>query len=108
MRLSQPNFQNDMRVDGCIDGLIFFHDDKSGAKKIVVSVKGGENVSVPMVRDLAHVIDREKAAFGFFVTLAAPTSKMKEEAVGLGFYKAEVYGPEYPKLQILIRRGGKG
>jgi hypothetical protein len=43
-----------------------------------------------------------------FVTLAAPTSKMKEEAVGLGFYKAEVYGPEYPKLQILIRRGGKG
>src|ERR1035437_6319714 len=75
-----------------------------------VSVKGGENVSVPMVRDLAHVddrssIDREKAAFGFFVTLAAPTSKMKEEAVGLGFYKAEVYGPEYPKLQILTIEG---
>ncbi|MFI5202223.1 MAG: hypothetical protein ACHQNE_07535, partial [Candidatus Kapaibacterium sp.] len=41
-----------------IDGLIFFHDDKSGAKKIVVSVKGGENVSVAMVRDFAHVIER--------------------------------------------------
>jgi hypothetical protein len=77
---------------------------------IGVSVKGDENVSVPMVRDLAHVderssLDREKArrgGFGFFVTLAAPTSKMKEEAVGLGFYKAEVYGPEYS-----IRRRGQ-
>ncbi len=76
-----------------------------GAKKIVVSVKGGENVSVPMIRDLAHVIDREKASFGFFVTLAQPTSKMKEEAIGLGYYKSDVYGPEYPKLQILTIEG---
>jgi hypothetical protein len=57
---AQPYQGKKKGADGGIDGLIFFHDDKSGAKKIVVSVKGGENVSVPMVRDLAHVIDREK------------------------------------------------
>jgi hypothetical protein len=53
-------------------------------KKIVVSVKGGENVSVAMVRDFAHVIDREKAAMGLFVTLTDPTKHMVTEGVGAG------------------------
>ena len=88
-----------------IDGLIFFHDDKSGAKKIVVSVKAGENVNVAMVRDLGHVVDREKASMGFFVTLAEPTRPMKEEAVSAGFYDAPRFGSEYPKLQILTIEG---
>ena len=105
-------------ADSGIDGLIFFHDDKSGAKKIVVSVKGGENVNVAMVRDLGHVVDREKAAMGFFVTLAEPTRPMKEEAVSAGFYQppspfqgggasATMRGvvTEYPKLQILTIEG---
>ncbi len=100
-----------------IDGLIFFHDDKSGAKwmtdhprKIVVSVKGGENVNVTMVRDLKGVVDREKAAMGFFVTLAEPAMTdhgrpMLEEAVSAGFYDAPRFGSEYPKLQILTIEG---
>src|SRR5665213_2119478 len=92
-------------ADSGIDGLIFFHDDKSGAKKIVVSVKGGENVNVAMVRDLGHVVEREKAAMGFFVTLAEPTRPMKEEAVSVGFYDTERFGTEYPKLQILTIEG---
>jgi hypothetical protein len=29
----------------------------------------GENIGVAMIRDFAHVIDREKAALGFFITL---------------------------------------
>ncbi len=75
------------------------------AKKIVVSVKGGENVNVAMVRDLGHVVDREKAALGFFVTLAEPTRPMREEAVSAGFYDAPRFGSEYPKLQILTIEG---
>jgi len=50
-------------------------------------VKGGENVSVPMVRDLGHVIDREKAKIGVFITLAKPTSPMKTEAVQSRFLR---------------------
>ncbi len=101
-------------ADSGIDGLIFFHDDKSGAKKIVVSVKGGENVSVAMVRDLGHVVDREKAAMGFFVTLAPTTRPMREEAISAGFYQTPspfqgegrgVVSTEYPKLQILTIEG---
>jgi site-specific DNA-methyltransferase (adenine-specific) len=102
---AQPYQGKKKGADSGIDGLIFFHDDKSGAKKIVVSVKGGENVSVAMIRDFAHVIEREKAAMGFFVTLAEPTGPMTKEAVSFGYYDQERFGPEYPKMQILTIEG---
>ncbi len=87
-------------ADGGIDGLIYFQDDTTGAKKIVVSVKGGENVSVAMIRDFAHVIERENAAMGLFVTLTEPTRPMTTEAVSTGFYDS-LGGKQYPKIQIL-------
>jgi len=102
---AQPYQGKKKGADSGIDGLIFFHDDKSGAKKIVVSVKGGENVSVAMVRDFAHVIEREQAAMGFFVTLAEPTGPMSKESVAFGFYDEPRFGAEYPKLQILTIEG---
>jgi hypothetical protein len=52
-----------------------------------------------MVRDLAHVVDREKAKIGLFITLADPTKPMQTEAVKAGFYET-AYG-KYPKIQIL-------
>jgi len=54
---------------------------------------------VSMVRDLGHVVDREKAKIGVFITLAEPTGPMKTEAVKAGYYET-LYG-KYPKLQIL-------
>jgi hypothetical protein len=50
-------------------------------------VKGGENVNVVMIRDLAHVVDREKARIGVFITLIEPTGPMKKEPVKAGFYE---------------------
>lgn len=86
-------------ADGGIDGHIYFKPDGKVTEKAIVSVKGGENVSVPMVRDLAHVVDREKAKIGVFITLAEPTAPMKTEAVKAGFYETD-YG-KFPKIQIL-------
>ena len=74
------------------------------SKKIVVSVKAGENIGVAMIRDFAHVIDREKAALGLFVTLAEPTRAMKEEAAAFGFYES-LGTTVFPKLQILTISG---
>jgi len=65
-------------------------------------VKGGEHVTVAMVRDLAHVVDREKAKIGIFVTLAEPTGPMRTEAVKVGFY--DTICGKYPKIQILTIR----
>lgn len=97
---AQPYKGKKKGADKGIDGIIFFQDDKQGAKKIVVSVKGGENVGVSMIRDLKGVMEREKAEMGLFVTLAEPTGPMKKEATAAGFYKSPI-GKNFPKLQIL-------
>lgn len=99
---AQPYQGKKKGADTGIDGLIFFHDDQGPARKIVVSVKGGATVTVAMIRDLAHVIDREGAALGLFVTLAAPTRAMQAAAAAVGFYASPSFPDRaYPKLQLL-------
>ena len=102
---AQPYQGKKKGADGGIDGLIFFQDDKGPAKKIVVSVKGGDNVNVAMVRDLAHVVAREKAEIGLFVTLAEPSKPMMTEAVKEGFYTSPAINAEFPRIQILTIAG---
>jgi DNA modification methylase len=87
-------------ADTGIDGIIYFKTDVKTTEKAVVSVKGGEQVSVPMVRDLCHVVEREKAKIGLFITLTEPTRPMQTEAVKAGFYDSPIYG-KIPKIQIL-------
>jgi site-specific DNA-methyltransferase (adenine-specific) len=89
-------------ADSGIDGLIYFKPDGKTTEKAIVSVKGGENVNVAMVRDLAHVVDREKAKIGVFITLTDSTGPMRTEAVKTGYYET-IYG-KYPKIQILTIR----
>jgi len=98
---AQPYQGKKKGADGGIDGLIFFQDDKGIAKKIVVSVKGGDHVNVAMVRDLAHVVAREKAEIGLFVTLADPSKPMLIEAVKEGFYQSPLTQAQFPRIQIL-------
>ena len=102
---AQPYQGKKKGADGGIDGLIFFQDDNGAAKKIVVSVKGGDNVNVAMVRDLAHVVQREKAEIGLFVTLADPSKPMTTEAIKEGFYTSPITGAEFPRIQILTIAG---
>jgi len=96
-------------ADSGIDGIIYFKDfkkDDEGAaigtttEKIIVSVKGGENVNVAMIRDLAHVVTREKAKLGLFITLAEPTDPMRKEALAEGYFETS-RGGKFLKLQIL-------
>lgn len=96
---AQPYQGRKKGSDGGIDGLIFFQDDNSGAKKIIVSVKGGEHVGVTQVKDLIATVEREKAAIGLFITLSEPTRPMTTEAVSAGFYQSPK--GEFPKIQIL-------
>jgi site-specific DNA-methyltransferase (adenine-specific) len=87
-------------ADTGIDGHIYFKPDGKTTEKVIMSVKGGENVGVAMIRDLAHVVDREKAKIGIFITLAEPTRPMQTEAVKVGFYDSPFSG-KFPKIQIL-------
>jgi DNA modification methylase len=87
-------------ADRGIDGRLYFHDDQSSnSKQIIFSVKGG-GVSVPQIRDLRGVIEREKAEIGVFLSFETPTKPMLKEAAEAGFYKSSD-GSAYPRLQIL-------
>jgi len=86
-------------ADAGIDGKLFFHDDAGGeTKQVVFSVKAG-GVQVSYIRDLCHVVEREKAAIGVMICLEEPTKPMRSEAAGDGFYKSP-WG-SHPKIQIL-------
>lgn len=54
-----------------------------------------------MIRDLAHVVEREEAQIGLLVTLAEPTAPMRKEAASAGFYTSPALNRSFPKIQIL-------
>jgi site-specific DNA-methyltransferase (adenine-specific) len=86
--------------DSGVDGLIYFRDDESGiSKKVVVQVKSG-HVGAAQIRDLKGVLEREKAALALFLTLEEPTRPMKEEAATAGFYQAQHFKANIPRIQI--------
>lgn len=89
-------------ADTGIDGVVYFKPEGKGTEKAIVSVKGGETINVAVVRDLAHVVDREQAKIGVFITLADSTGPMRTEAVKAGYYET-LYG-KYPRIQILTIR----
>ena len=96
----QPYGNKKKGADTGIDGYIYYVDEKDKIKKAIVSVKGGKNPNVSMIRDLGHVIDREKSDIGVFITLEKPTRPMLEEAAMKGFYHSPL-GKDYPRIQIL-------
>ncbi|MBX7244341.1 MAG: restriction endonuclease [Candidatus Sumerlaeaceae bacterium] len=97
---AQPYQGKKKGADTGIDGLKFFHDlDQQGARKIVISVKGG-HIKPDDIRALNHVREREKAEIALFLTLHDPTPAMTAEAAAAGLYESP-NGQKYPRLQIL-------
>jgi len=101
---AQPYKGKKKGADTGIDGIIYFQDDKGEAKKIIVSVKGGESVTRTMIADLKNTVEREKAEIGLFITLTPPTKPMIVEAASAGFYESPSHGA-FPKIQILSIEG---
>jgi len=86
-------------ADGGVDGHIYFKPEGKKTEKAIVSVKGGENIGAPMIRELAKVVDNEQAKIGVFISLVEPTKPMLVEAVKAGYYETQV--GKYPKIQML-------
>ena len=97
---AQPRQQQRRGPDRGIDGLLHFIDGpRRTAQKIVIQVKGGR-VSSPQIRDLKGVVEREQAALGLFLSLDAPTREMRAEEASGGFYHSDIWGRDYPKIQL--------
>jgi adenine specific DNA methylase Mod len=86
--------------DRGVDGRALFKNGPYGDGLIVISVKGGENLGVQMVRDLRGVIERDEAEMGVLVTLAEPTRPMISEAAAAGFVRRSAHG-RLPRLQVV-------
>jgi adenine specific DNA methylase Mod len=87
-------------ADRGVDGELFFPNGPGRPwGRMLTSVKGGEQVGPAMVRDFAHVLDREHAQMGLFICLREPTREMKREAAAVGL--ADVVHGDIPKLQIV-------
>ena len=101
---AQPFQKKKKGADSGIDGLIFFQDDNRTAKKIIVSVKGGEYVGRTMIADLKNSVEREEAKMGLFVSLVEPTEPMVHEAMSAGYYESPLE-KSFQKIQILTIEG---
>lgn len=95
---AQPYQGRKKGADGGIDGVIYFKEDTKTTRRMLVSVKGGDNVNVAMIRDLKGVLEREKEPLGVFLTLEKPTQPMITEAANSGFH--DLHGKKIPKIQI--------
>jgi site-specific DNA-methyltransferase (adenine-specific) len=88
-------------ADKGIDGVINFLDGTKGeARRVIVQVKSGK-VNSRDIRDLVGTLDREKAAIGVFITLAASSRPITTEAAAAGVYTSPFWGRTYPRIQIL-------
>ncbi len=88
-------------ADSGIDGVIKFFDDNSGKpKKIIIQVKSGKP-QLKEMRDFIHVVDREKAVIGAYVTLIRHRANAERSHQRRVLHGRAFYGQYYPRIQIL-------
>ncbi|MFZ5822437.1 MAG: restriction endonuclease, partial [Chloroflexota bacterium] len=86
--------------DKGIDGAINFVDEKGKLQRALIQVKSG-HVKSGDIRDLRGAVERENAAIGVFLTLEGPSRDMLAESASAGFYHSNLWGKDYPRVQIL-------
>jgi DNA modification methylase len=94
----QPAGGQKKGADGGVDGTLEFATGRGRQDWGIVSVKGGRNVGVDMVRQLEWAVRNEGASLGVLVTLVEPTREMERAAVTAGF--VELGGERYRRIQI--------
>lgn len=98
--LGTQTYEGKKGKDRGIDGNIYFPNGPYGLGRIIVSVKGGSNISPSMVSELAGVVQRENAEMGVLITLVEPTKAMEVNAAGSGFVAKSAHG-RLPRVQIV-------
>lgn len=84
--------------DKGIDGEIYFKNGPRGVGRIIISAKGEKKTGVIAVRELASVLEDQKAELGVLVTLSDPTPDMIARAASAGFVTT-AHG-KFPRIQL--------
>ena len=87
------------RGDGGIDGraTLAMPPDDADSRLALAQVKGGR-FNVSHFRDFHHVLDRERAALGCFVTLDPPPARRRADAKAAG--RVHISGRPYDRLHL--------
>lgn len=97
---NQARINEKKGADAGIDGIAFFLIDKDANGKAIFQVKsGGANRAT--VATLNSDRQREKAEFGFLITMDAPTKSMRDEVAAAGKYKHPLLDREDDRIQIV-------
>lgn len=90
-------------ADSGMDGYMYINDwganNKPKRIKCPIQVKSG-HVGVSQIRDFSHVIDREKAPLGIFITIEPPSKKMLEEIIKMPKARLKA-GQVYDKVIVI-------
>lgn len=88
-------------ADGGWDGHLTFAMPNHQKEIILIEVKSG-NVNVKNLREFIQVINKQKAAIGVFVCFDENVTKpMRLEAKDAGYYKKDIFGANYDRIQIM-------
>jgi len=87
-------------ADHGIDGIAYMMEGQDRFKHILFSVKSGHS-NLSQFRDFCHVIKRDNAAVGFYITLEDPTKQMTSEAKKMGHYDNPLTEQTYEKVKII-------
>lgn len=85
--------------DRGVDGDAYFRVGRDQHIHAILSVKGGQNLSPTMVRDLRGTLEREGAQMGIFISLEEPTAEMRRDAEAAGTIEVGDY--LLPRLQTV-------
>ena len=97
--LGAQTYESKKGADRGIDANIYFANGPYEVGRIILSVKGGDNVSPVWVRELSGVLQREDAAMGILIMLGGATKAMNADAAGAGFVAKSAHG-RLPRVQI--------
>ncbi len=87
---------NKKGADRGVDGEVFFKRGANDYGRAIISVKGGENLSPSMIRELAGTREQEGADMGIFICLRDPSPKMISAAAACGSFDGG-----YPRVAIV-------
>jgi hypothetical protein len=89
-----------VKKHGKIDGIMEFIENDKSSHKILVQVKGDEELAPGMIIELAEIVDKEEAAIGLIINLQKPRLSIITESVHAGCYDSPLWKRQFLKIQI--------
>lgn len=92
-------------ADGGWDGHLTFDVPNHKKEVVLIEVKSG-GVNVKNLREFIHVVEKQKASMGVFVCFEDEVTKpMLLEAKEHGYYRKDLFGAAYDKVQVITVEG---